>query len=79
MLFRSVINNCKQGEVIEMSGDTQIITSSLSSSTHSTLYDDFNYAYFRLANTYDNRVNKLTFSLACQITLTYNFIRKVGM
>jgi hypothetical protein len=75
----TVINNCKQGEVIEMSGDTQIITSSLSSSTHSTLYDDFNYAYFRLANTYDNRVNKLTFSLACQITLTYNFIRKVGM
>ena len=75
----TVINNCKQGEIIDMSGDTQIITSTLSSSTHSTIYDDFNYAYFRLANTYDNRVNRLTFSLNCQITLTYNFIRKVGM
>ncbi len=75
----TIIKNCKKGEIIEMSGDNQIITSTLAASTHSTLYDDFNYEYFRLANTYENRVNKLTFSLACQVTLTYNFIRKVGM
>lgn len=63
-----VIKNCKSGEVIAVFGDTQIITSSLS---NHDIASDFNFDFLRIGNRYDNRDNKITVSLPCEITISY--------
>lgn len=73
----TTINNVTSGEIITLDGFNQIITSS---TTHNnTIYDDFNAEFFRIANTYDSRINTLTISLPCEITFKYSPIRKVGV
>lgn len=67
------IKNCTSGEVIEIDGDTQIITTSLS--THKVC-EDFNYEFFKIGNTYDNRNNKISVTLACALEISYNPIIK---
>ena len=69
----TIIKNCKVGEEITLHGDTQIITTSLNSHD---ICNDFNYEFFRIGNTYINRNNKITVSLACSITLRYSPIIK---
>lgn len=69
----TVIKNCKNGEVITLYGDTQIIESSLASHD---IYDDFNYNFFRIGNTISNRENKITVSLPCNMTIKYSPIIK---
>lgn len=64
----TVIKNCKNGEVITLYGDTQVITSSLSAHD---ICQDFNFEFFRIGNTITNRNNKITASLPCTITLKY--------
>ena len=63
-----VIKNCKSGEIITIDGDTQIITTSLSSHD---IAADFNFDFLRIGNRYDNRDNKITVSLPCEITISY--------
>lgn len=70
------IQNVQVGEVITLKGKTKMITSS---TNHPKLYNDFNYGFIRMANTYSNRANVFNSSLSITITISYNPIRKVGM
>lgn len=70
----TVIKNCVQGETITM--NYPIIQSSLQSHN---IQNDFNWNFFRVANTYDNSRNDLTISLPCSIKVEYSPIVKVGL
>lgn len=68
------IANCKKGEIITM--DYPVIQSS--DSSHK-IQNDFNWNFFRLANTFNNSRNDLTISLPCSIKVEYSPIVKVGL
>lgn len=68
------IANCVAGEIITL--DYPIIQSSVSSHN---IQNDFNWNFFRIANTYDNSRNDLTISLPCTIKIEYSPIVKVGL
>lgn len=68
------IGNCVVGEVITL--DYPIIQSSVSSHN---IQNDFNWNFFRIANTYENSRNDLTISLPCTIKIEYSPIVKVGL
>jgi len=68
-----IIKNCSSGEVITIDGMTHIIQSS--NSSHK-IYNDFNFVYLRIANTLNNRNNRITVSLPCLFELTYTPIIK---
>lgn len=68
-----VINNCTSGEVISIRGDAQIIETS--SASHK-IYDDFNFDFFRISNTYENNLNSISVSLPCDIEIKYHPIIK---
>lgn len=70
-----LIKNCKPGEEISIDGEQKIISTSLSSHQ---IQNDFNFQFFRIANTYFNRENKITLSLPCELTLRWSSIKKVG-
>lgn len=67
------IANCVQGETILM--DYPLIQSSVSSHN---IQNDFNWNFFRVANTFDNSRNDLTISIPCTIKIKYSPIVKVG-
>ena len=69
------IANCKQNEEITMDCIHEIIQST----NHSTLYNDFNYKFPRLKNTYYNSKNVITFSIPCDVEINYPIVRKVGI
>lgn len=73
---KTVVYNCIKDEIISLEGENKIIESNVK--TH-LLYNDFNYKYFRLANSYYNNINSITTSLPCKIHIEYNPIRKVGI
>ena len=68
-----VIKNCSNGEIITLSGDTQIITTSVSSHN---IANDFNFNFFKMANSFESRINKIQSSLACNIKIYYTPIIK---
>ena len=68
------IANCVAGEIITM--DYPVIQSSISSHN---IQNDFNWNFFRMANTYENSRNDLTISLPCSIKIKYSPIVKVGL
>lgn len=68
------IANCVAGEVITM--DYPVIQSSISSHN---IQNDFNWNFFRVANTFENSRNDLTISLPCSIRIEYSPIVKVGI
>ena len=68
------ILNCTYDEIITM--DYPIIETSLK--THK-IQNDFNWNFFRIANKLNNKNNKLTISLRCNITIEYSPIVKVGI
>lgn len=68
------IANCVAGEVITM--DYPVIQSSVSSHD---IQNDFNWNFFRIANTFENSRNDLTISLPCSIKVKYSPIVKVGL
>lgn len=70
----TIIKNCAANEVITM--DYPVITSSLQSHN---IYNDFNWNFFRVANTFENSRNDLTISLPCSIRVEYSPIVKVGL
>lgn len=68
------IANCKKGEVITM--DYPVIQSS--DSSHN-IQNDFNWQFFRVANTFENSRNDLTISLPCSVKVEYSPVVKVGL
>lgn len=68
------IANCKKDEVITM--DYPIISSSVLSHN---IQNDFNWNFFRVANTFEKSRNDLTISLPCSIKIEYSPIIKVGL
>lgn len=70
------IKNCIKDEIITLDGTHKVIDSSVK--TH-RLYNDFNYNYFRLGNTYHKNINTITTSVPCEIHIEYNPIRKAGL
>ena len=69
------IDNCVSGEVLTLSGETMII--STSSTTHeATLADDFNYDFFRFGNTFGSSTNTVTASIPCNVVIKYRPIIK---
>ena len=74
----TTIKNCKKGEVIQLNS---IINIETNSEVHrKTIQNDFNYVFFRIANTYDNSLNVLTISIPCKIEFEYlPIIKGVGI
>lgn len=68
------IVGCVTGEVITMK--YPIIQTSEESHE---IQDDFNWNFFRVANTFENRRNDLTISIPCTIKIEYSPIVKVGL
>ena len=71
-----VFNNCVSGEKITIDGKTKIIKSSID--THN-IYDDFNFGYLHIRNTYDRRDNYISVEGSATVTIKYQEIRKVGV
>lgn len=69
----TLIKNCTSGEVITIDGDTQIISSTYT--THK-VYEDFNYDFFKIGNTFNNRKNKIYASKSCDVEISYKPIIK---
>ena len=69
----TTIRNCLSGEVITLSGDSMIITTS---NTNHDLSDDFNYDFFRIGNTIGERENLITASAPCTVQIKYRPILK---
>ena len=69
----TVIKNCKVGEVITLDGDTHIITTIYISHD---VCNDFNYEFFRIGNTINNRNNRISVSLPCNVVIKYTPIIK---
>lgn len=74
--FYTLIDHCEENEVITMDCENKIIESS---KAHPALFNDFNYNYPRFISMPDSRVNIFTCSLPCDISITYNLVRKVGI
>lgn len=70
----TIIKNCIAGEIITM--DYPVITSSISSHR---IQNDFNWNFFRIANTFDNSRNDIKVSIPCSIKIKYSPVVKVGL
>ncbi len=70
----TIIKGCVSGETINMEYP-QITTSR----TSHNIADSFNYNFFRIANSWENKINRITSSLQCNLTIEYHPIRKVGI
>lgn len=68
-----IIKNCSVGEVISIFGSEQIISSTNFSHNIS---NDFNYEFFKIGNTINNRNNRISSSLPCKLTIKYSPIIK---
>lgn len=68
------IANCKAGEIISVR--YPMIKSSLSAHK---IQNDFNWKFFRIANTFRTRVNDVTISLPCTIKMRYSPVVKIGI
>lgn len=66
--IKTVIKNCLSGEIITLDCANEIITSSIG--THD-ICNDFNYEYFNIGNTFNNRENIISCSLICTLEIRY--------
>ena len=73
---QTLIKNCTINEVITIDNKHQIV--STDRETHK-IYNDFNFIFFKIVNTLDERDNEITASLHCTIELTYSPIIKDGV
>lgn len=69
----TIIKNCSAEETITIKGKEQII---LSSSDNHDICNDFNYEFFKIGNTMNDRNNKISVSIPCNITIKYSPIIK---
>lgn len=72
----TLIKNCSVGEIISIFGESKIITTTIPSHT---VYNDFNYKFFRIANTESERENRIRVSIPCKLRIVYIPTRKVGI
>lgn len=70
---KTLIKNCKTGEVIHFS-PTLLLASSIDSHK---IQDDFNFTFLRISNSIYSRANNITASLPCHIRIQYSPIAKV--
>lgn len=68
------ITNCTFGEVIKI--NYPMIESS---NTEHKINNDFNWNFFRIANTFRDKENVLTISIPCTIKMKYSPVVKVGI
>lgn len=78
-----IVNNCVSGEILTLNGKYKILTSNMG---HPNLYNDFNYHFLKVINTYDEcdendsySKNIFTVSLKCRISFSYSPIAKIGV
>ena len=72
----TIIKNCKSGETISVDKNLNISTSL---SSHK-LYNDFNFVFFRIANSYTNNQNIISVNIPCEIIIKYYPVAKgVGL
>lgn len=69
----TLIKNCKQGEIIVIDSQNQIISSNYNSHD---IANDFNYEFFIIGNTYKTRQNNIYSSIQCEIKIQYEPIIK---
>ena len=69
-----LIKNCIVNEQITCRN--MKIESSEYTSNHTTLFDDFNWKWFSIGNTFDNRVNEIKVTGNCDIELSWRVPRK---
>ncbi len=67
------IKNCVANEIITL--EYPVISTNVGSHK---IQDDFNWRFFRIANTFINKKNVLTISLPCDIEILYCPIVKIG-
>ena len=67
------INNCMVGEIITILGNEQIISTTYVSHD---IANDFNYEFFKIGNTINNRNNRISSNLPCKLTIKYTPIIK---
>ena len=67
------INNCENGETIVIDGNALSITTD--NETHN-IYNDFNYEFFIIGNSINNRKNRITVSAQCEIEIRFSPIIK---
>ena len=72
----TVIKNCVSGEVLTFDKNLNIATSL---SSHK-LYNDFNFVFFRIANSYTDNKNIISVNIPCEITIKYYpIVKGVGL
>lgn len=69
----TTIKNCESGETIIINGDTLSIATD--SATHN-IFNDFNYEFFIIGNSINNRKNKIMVSAQCEIEISFSPIIK---
>lgn len=69
----TTIKNCESGEIIVIDGNTLSITTD--NEAHN-VYNDFNYEFFIIGNSMNNRRNNITVSAQCEIEIRYSPIIK---
>lgn len=72
----TIIKNCSANEKIVIDNENKIITSD--KSTHK-IYNDFNFKFFKLVNTFNERENEIKVTLPCHIEISYYPIIKNGI
>lgn len=86
---QTIIQNCKKGEQILLSEDKKASSSECIpverttsdnsggySGSHNTFFNDFNWKWFSIGNTFENRVNKIIVTGNCDIQLSWRAPRK---
>ena len=71
----TVVKNCAANEKITFAYPSI----STSNSSHTTLLDDFNYVFPRVANSSASKVNSITASMACTMVIKYRPIIKIAV
>lgn len=69
----SIIRNCTKNEKILLDCENHIIETSV---PEHDVYDDFNYDYFCIGNSFNNRDNYISVSLPCSVEIRYSPIIK---
>lgn len=62
------VDNCSEGEVIIVNGETMQISST---DLSHKIWDDFNYEFLEIGNTPGSRNNRISANLECNVEITY--------
>lgn len=72
----TIIQDCLEGEVIHLHGNTLQITSTMN---EHDIASCFNYQFPRLYSSLEESTTRFIFNLDCDVTFRYRAIRKVGI